>query len=447
MFEHGVGIRNPLFFIGVIEDNNDKRLEGRVKVRAFGIHGTLDQVPTDMLPWAIVAQGGYDPNVVPKVNSWVYGMFLDGRDAQQPMVLGLIPTQFADKIDPTKNGWGVVPDKDGNIVAYGSGPEDRGQPQNHRLARSENVEETYVLQQEMGRTVNVPIAGSDETWDEPAPSYDAQYPYNRVINTVNHSIELDDTPGAERIMIHHKSGSFIQVDARGTTTSKSVSDKYDIMDRKQHVIVGGMSTVTILGNSYVTVKGNKIEEIEGDLQTLVHGEYHLSVGGQSTINAGEQVQIRGADVKIEANVGTMAIKAGKELQIESSLGTSFKSGKIWLQATDTLNIKGNETYVEGTSSIDIFGEAISIQSTGDFNLKGGVLYVGSDGLLHLSGTTVNIDDNVSMANGEAVAPGSAIGAEDSISAASVVAPEPVTKSTSVAPPENQGSRGSSGISS
>ena len=100
MFDYGVGIRNPLFFVGVVENNNDLRLEGRCQVRAFGIHGTIKEVPTDMLPWAIVGQGGYDPNVVPKINSWVYGMFLDGRDAQQPLILGMIPTQSIENIDP-----------------------------------------------------------------------------------------------------------------------------------------------------------------------------------------------------------------------------------------------------------------------------------------------------------------------------------------------------------
>ena len=448
MFEHGVGIRNPLFFIGAVEANGEQRLEGRVKVRAFGVHGTQDQVPTDMLPWAIVAQGGYDPNVVPKINSWVYGMFLDGRDAQQPMVLGLVPTQFQEELNPEANGWGVIPPGGGDVDALGSAPEDVGQPQNHRLARGEFTEETYVLQQEMGRAVDVPIGGpSGETWDEPAPAYNAQYPQNRVISTRNHSIELDDTEGSERIMIHHKSGSFIQIDSRGTTVEKSVSDKYEVIDRKQHVVVGGMSSVTIMGNSYVKVLGDKIEEITGDLQTLVHGEYHLSVGGQATINAGEQVQVRGADVKVEANVGTMSIKAGKELQVESGIGTYLKSQKVWIQATDTLNIKGLSTLVTGDEELDIKSPVIRVQGEDNLDLRSGLLKVTSEGKLSLvSGSKVAIDSIVSMANGEADSAGAASSAESAIGAVAVEAPEPVAKSASVAP-AHQGSRGSSGYSS
>ena len=441
------GISNPLFFIGVIENNIDTRGEGRCQVRAFGIHGNNDQVPRDLLPWAIVAQGGYDPNVVPKLNSWVYGMFLDGRDAQQPMILGLVPTQMTEKINPKKNGWGWIPDKDGDLVAKGSEPSAIGDPQNSALLRGERTEETYVLAQEMGRTLNVPVGGTEETWSEPAAAYNTQYPHNKVIESGSHTIELDDTKGAERIMIHHKSGSFIQIDSRGTKTNKTVSDQYDVIDRKQHVIVGGMSTVTIMGNSYVYVKGNKIEEIEGDLSTIVHGEHHLAVGGQSTINAGEQVQIRGADVRMQANVGTLSIKAGKELQLDAGIGTYMKSKRLWVQSTDRMDIKALNMFTTVEEELNIFAPTTKIFAETQMDLKSAVLNATADGKLSLRASTVAIDDIVTMANGAAVTAEEAIEGEESINAVAVEAPEPPTKSTSVQPPTDQGSRGSNGYSS
>lgn len=490
MFDHGVGIKNPLFFIGVIENNKDGRLEGRVQVRAFGVHGTVDEVPTDMLPWAIVAQGGYDPNVVPKINSWVYGMFLDGRDAQNPMVLGLIPTQYADQLDPARTGWGVIPGQGGDVDAHGSAPEDISQPQNDRLARGEHVQETHVFQDEMGRTLNVPIAGSEETWDQPGSAYNAEYPKNRVISTKNHSIELDDTEGAERIMIHHKSGSFIQIDARGTTTEKTASDKYDVMDRKQHVVVGGMSSVTILGNSYVYVEGNKVEEIQGDLQTLVHGNHMLSVGGQSTINAGDQVQVRGADVNIQANVGTMSINAAKELNMSSGglpgYGQmSIKSEKIIIDATDKLHLRGN-TQVNIQSVAEMNISAISINqlaarwaahssaytriSSAITDVAGTIsVAIGGGVTTNINSGVVNVSNMVKLAppipartpvlgSIEVLAKAAMVGGTEfpfvpgsplpelAPGATECVAPEPINKLTSIVPIYIPGSRGSSGYS-
>jgi len=84
MSDYGLGIKDPLWFVGVIENNDDPRKEGRVQVRAFGIHGTNKDVETEDLPWAICIHGGYDVNIVPKTNSWVFGFFMDGRGAQQP---------------------------------------------------------------------------------------------------------------------------------------------------------------------------------------------------------------------------------------------------------------------------------------------------------------------------------------------------------------------------
>ena len=44
------GVSNPFFFIGIVENNNDPTHEGRVKVRAFGIHGTHAEIETEDLP-------------------------------------------------------------------------------------------------------------------------------------------------------------------------------------------------------------------------------------------------------------------------------------------------------------------------------------------------------------------------------------------------------------
>lgn len=451
MFDYGVGIRNPLFFVGVIENNNDPRKEGRVKVRAFGVHGTNKQIEEEQLPWAIVIQGDYNPENIPRLNSWVFGMFIDGRTAQQPMVLGLIPTQHTELIDPALSGWGTIPLSDADILSKGSTPADIGQPQNSRLARAENIEETYVVDQNAMRAEGVEFAGDPEkTWSEPAPAYNATYPHNKVIETGKHVIELDDSPGQERIMIYHKEGSYYQVDNRGTVTNKAASDQMDVIDRNHHIVVGhdagGFQTVTINGNSYVKVNGNKIEEITGNLETIVHGNHHLSVGQQSTIQAGNQMQLRAPDVRAEANVGTFSIKAGKEMQIGAGQIIYVKSEKINMQGTDDVNIKGNNIFAQALIEMNILGDDVYITGTEDANLYGKTLQVGADGKLSIDADKVCIDDEISMANGDAIAADTAEEALDADEPLSVEAPEPTTPSMSVNPVE-RGSMGSTGITS
>lgn len=412
----GFGIPNPLFFIGVVENANDPRREGRVQVRAFGIHGTNKEIQAQDLPWATVIATGYDANVFLKLNAWVFGMFLDGRDAQQPMILGLVPTTMQEAVNPEATGWGTIPFSNGNIIDKGSTPDDIGQPTISRLARGEYISETYVADMEAGRATDVKIGGGNRSWSEPASAYAAEYPFNRVIETAQHSIELDDTPGHERIMINHVSGSYIQIDAAGNKTDKTVADHYDVNDVNHHVKIGGMSTVTIEGNSYVYVKGNKIEEIEGDLQTIVHGNHILGVGGQSNINAGDQMQIRAPEMRIDANAGTLAMYAEDKIQIEAGVGFYRKAPFIFEEATTSLQITAAILNVKASDQISILGsDVIAIDTTGEVGINGSKVY---------------INDFVDMANGGGPA---AAEAEPSKGAERADLPEPPAKSMSIAP--------------
>lgn len=456
----GVGIPNPLFFIGVVENNVDERLEGRVQVRAFGVHGSNKQVPSDDLPWATIIHGSYDPNdPLPPINSFVFGFFLDGRDAQQPMILGLIPTQMTEILDPEISGWGRITDADGRILARGSTPSDLGQPQNSRLARGEQIEQTYVARMAMNRTDLIEIASHDPDDDdarqffgEPAPAYDTEYPYNRVIETANHSVELDDTPGSERITIFHGEGSYISIDSRGTSTYKSVSDKFDINDRNKYIHVKGEYCITVEGDCRVLVKGNKIEEITGDLIQNVRGNHYLSVGAQSTINASDEVQIRGAKLRFNANVEGINLSSAKKIRLQSGELMSLKSAQeIRLDAADPIGIKsgiGIAMSAEGAIDINAQDGNLNMQSSDEVNLRSATMYLNADGALDLKGghvkagggtkvsidaQVVAIDDIVQLANNQAMAPqgaGDAGAAEAGEEAEAVEAPEPVAKSVS-----------------
>ncbi len=93
-------------FIGRVEDVNDPKHGHRVKVRCIGWHpkskksskdGSEDGLSTDDLPWARVAmpvthaqQGRIGGKHGLLNGCWVFGFFLDGDEAQDPMVLNTI---------------------------------------------------------------------------------------------------------------------------------------------------------------------------------------------------------------------------------------------------------------------------------------------------------------------------------------------------------------------
>lgn len=377
MFEQGVGIRNPLFFVGVIEDNDDPTLLGRVKVRAFSIHGTNEEISTEDLPWAMVSHGNYDPNnPLPSLNSFVWGMFLDGRDAQHPVVLGLLPTQFVEPPNPDVNKYGVIPKRDGKLLAKGLTPRDIGHPQMSRLARGESIEETGVAGQELNRMEKFKIGGTDLTWSEPSSAYATKYPHNRVIETAHHSIELDDTPGGERITIRHKEGSYVQIDSKGNVSEKSVGAKHDITKLNKYEGVGHHHVVTIGGDAHVYVKGHKTEEIEGNYNLLVHGTTNITAGTQLNLNGSEQVQMRAADVSIQANVGTMTVLAEKEIQMQGKTRVNIKGNTIYQHAT--LNPLAPLT----TGKFEFFAErSMFFTSTSSVHMQQSNMYINCNSLV------------------------------------------------------------------
>lgn len=87
------------WFIGKVIDINDPQQLGRIQIRIFGIHGdNKNEIGPADLPWAQVvvpvtegSSSGIGATTGIKEQSQVYGIFLDGKDSQLPLVLGAIP--------------------------------------------------------------------------------------------------------------------------------------------------------------------------------------------------------------------------------------------------------------------------------------------------------------------------------------------------------------------
>ena len=87
------------WFVGVVEDRQDPKTLGRVRVRCLGYHTEdIIKLPTSDLPWAhpmnpitsaTVSGVGQTPLGVVE-GTWVVGFFTD-IDKQQPMIMGTLP--------------------------------------------------------------------------------------------------------------------------------------------------------------------------------------------------------------------------------------------------------------------------------------------------------------------------------------------------------------------
>ena len=157
------------WFLGEVVDVKDPKQLGRVKVNVFGVYD--DILPAD-LPWAQIVvpvttgiHEGKGQNLGILVGTQVFGMFLDGKNSQLPMVIGTVPKE---------NDTGEVDTKTKNP---------------HHRTR-------YKLQ-----------------------STRELSPLNKVYETeTGHFKEYDDTDGAERIKESHKLGTYYEIDKDGNMT-------------------------------------------------------------------------------------------------------------------------------------------------------------------------------------------------------------------------------------
>ena len=89
-----VGKDGFTWWVGAIENRVDPLAMGRCQVRIFGWHNTDKlKLPTHNLPWA---HPMYPLNAskmfsAPEIGSWIFGFFLDGENAQQPVMMGVLP--------------------------------------------------------------------------------------------------------------------------------------------------------------------------------------------------------------------------------------------------------------------------------------------------------------------------------------------------------------------
>ena len=91
---------------GIVEDRNDPLKIGRVRVRVHGYHSDdKGKIATPDLPWSHVVMpvttaglGGFGNQHSLVEGTTVFGFFRDGREAQEPVILGSsggIPENFS----------------------------------------------------------------------------------------------------------------------------------------------------------------------------------------------------------------------------------------------------------------------------------------------------------------------------------------------------------------
>lgn len=369
------GLDGMVWFVGVVEDRRDPLHIGRVRVRCHGWHSnSREEVPTSQLPWASVlnpitnaAVSGVGTSATGMVEgTLVMGHFLDGKNAQQPIIWGSIAG--VPQLGP---GRGEAGHTDPNAL-YPI-PTEVGKPDTPKLAYDRWEEDPISIAKESHRVSSIPTAEGPAlsrvsrqaaiaagSWDEPEQrGGKSRYPFNHVTQTESgHAREMDDTVGGERIHEYHRTGSFYEIQPDGSKITKIVGSDYEIIVKDKNVLINGACNVTIKGDSRILVEGNKIEEIRGDYHLTVHGSRLVkTLGNDLEETSGDRSSSIGKNETTLVAGDKSATIAGKE---DHSVGKDLKE-----------TIKQKETKIVGTELVVSAGQKITQVAGQSFNLGAG----------------------------------------------------------------------------
>lgn len=208
----------------------------------------------------------------------------------------------------------------------------RGEPTVPRIARGD-IRDTIITEKEQNRIIGIPIAMDRGTWDQPHCGYGAKYPYNSVKETESgHVQEFDDTPGSERIHTYHRSGTFEEITATGTKTTRIVGDKYTIVDRNGFIYIEGEANVTTQGNINIYCQSDANIEVEGSAK--------MKIGGNMDVGVAQ-------DFNLTTN-GNISMWANGNFNLQSKLNGNIWVGKnLYQSANEEVHMQsGNSMYIE-----------------------------------------------------------------------------------------------------
>jgi len=181
-----------------------------------------------------------------------------------------------------------------------------------------------------------------------------------------HTIEYNDTPGSERIMIRHMNGDGINIGPDGS------------------IIISGKRRIDKAQEDYFLEVKNGTMKFEGNLTLDVTGDFNVNVGGEYNVNSAKKTEvvkkgpytrtIAGDDIKTVNGNQTNLVTGGGANQYLKGLSTIVKgesryivegphtdaiTGVLTMTATDEVVLTSREANI-AADNLSVFGDTGTI---------------------------------------------------------------------------------------
>ena len=213
------------------------------------------------------------------------------------------------------------------------------------------------------------MANTTETqgeWSEPETTYgkvkgeptENVYPYNKVFESESgHIIEVDDTPGSERIDVFHRSGTFEEFHPNGDRVTKVVRDRYTSVLRDDYIHIDGFCNMTVDKAMKIIINNDEIENTPSK-----NVNFDIEVGRNANVNllikkGNCNVKLEEGDINLLMNQGDVNIRQ------EKGNYNHFVNGDYNLEVTGKMHT------VVGKDVVNEIGGNRDIRVDGDFDNK------------------------------------------------------------------------------
>jgi hypothetical protein len=160
----------------------------------------------------------------------------------------------------------------------------------------------------------------DSSFTEPKSNYNAVYPYNTITQTESgHFFELDDTPGAERVRLQHRTGTFTEIQADGSRINKVLGKNYEILMDGNNVYINGQCNITVNGACVIHVTQDAIMKVEGNLTQQVLGNVTQSINGSTSITSKGDVDV---NTQGDLNIQASAVNMNADLFVRGDISST-----------------------------------------------------------------------------------------------------------------------------
>lgn len=203
---------------------------------------------------------------------------------------------------------------------------------------------------------------------------------NKVQATAGgHTIEMDDTPGNERILIRHTRGAGIEVGPDGSVSISSHG--------RQVLSVGGDQTITIEGNANLIYNGSVSMSVAGDFNLDVAGNYNvtansttekISGNSSSTIDGNQNLTVKG-NKSVTVLGRATNIVLGSFNNIVKGTAKYISQGTTKISSATTMLISGKTQAALSGDNVNVFASNLSVVgSTGSVG-GGDMMFYGAGG--------------------------------------------------------------------